>query len=57
MADYLDVTVFEMMDEPAEVSFTAEGTRAVKVTRIKGEEEDDGFATTYRVQLRDLERA
>jgi hypothetical protein len=49
--------VFEMMDEPAEVSFTAEGTRAVKVTRIKGEEEDDGFATTYRIQLKDLERA
>ena len=53
LAEYVDVTLIDCMDEPAEVSIRVDNQtpRPGQMTVIKDEEEGDGWVTTWRVQL------
>lgn len=52
MPDYVDVTLYEEMDESAQVSISVDGKPAESLRVIRNEEVGDGFETTWRVQLR-----
>ena len=49
MGSYVDVTLYEEMDEPAQVSIEINGGVPTRMDVIKDEEVGDGHETTWRV--------
>lgn len=49
MGSYIDVTLYEEMDEPAEVSIKINGGVPTRMDVIEDQEEGDGHVTTWRV--------
>jgi hypothetical protein len=49
MGSYVDVTLYEELDEPAEVSILINGGPPSRMDVIKDEEAGDGHETTWRV--------
>lgn len=50
MPEYVDVILFDQMDEPAEIAIEVDG-KTVPMQVIKNEEAGDGWETVWRVQL------